>query len=70
MYSTLFKRFFKFENSFRLDAPGLETKYALEAAESVGAKIEYLGPEFDSNTTKRLAHETRMNAFDYLAKRF
>jgi hypothetical protein len=68
LYSTLMQRFFK--HSSRFDLPGLEVKYACEAAEKVGAKIEYLGAEFDTSTTKRLAHETRMNLIDYVIKRF
>lgn len=40
-----------------MDLPGLEVKYACEAAEKVGAKLEFAGAELDSNSLKRLAHE-------------
>ena len=70
MYTTLFRSFFRFGSEFRFERPGLEIKYACEAAEKVGAKIHYMGGELDSRTRQRLAHETRMNALDYLAKRY
>lgn len=68
IYTFLMNGFFK--HSSRFDLPGLEVKYACEAANTVGAKIEYLGSEFDTQTTKRLCHETRMNLIDYVIKRF
>lgn len=55
LYSVLVNRFFR--HSFRMDLPGLEVKYACEAAEKVGAKLEFAGAELDSNSLKRLAHE-------------
>ena len=60
MYTTL----------FRFERPGLEIKYACEAAERVGAKIHFLGGELDHKTRMQLAHETRMNLVDYFVKRF
>jgi len=69
LYSTLFNQFFRLQG-IRYDLPGLEIKYACEAAESVGANITYLGAELDSNTSKRLAHETRTTLIDYIAKRW
>lgn len=68
MMNLLMRSFFR--TWYRLDLPGLEVKYACEAAEKVGAKIVFLGSEIDSNTSKRLAHETRMTLVDYLSKRF
>ena len=65
LYSTLFNQFFRLQG-IRYDLPGLEIKYACEAAESVGANITYLGAELDSNTSKRLAHETRTTLIDYI----
>jgi len=59
--------FFKFP--VRFDRPGLEAKYACEAAEQVGAKILFAGNDLDSDTRKRLAHETRLNLIDYLKLR-
>jgi len=70
MYIGLFRHYFKFDSEFRFDRPGLETKYACEAAEKVGAKVQFVGAELDSNTRLRLAHETRFNLFDYLVRRF
>lgn len=68
MYSSLFNHFFKLQ--FRYDLPGLEVKYACEAAQAVGARVEFMGAEIDDRTSQRLAHETRMNLFDYYVKRF
>lgn len=70
LYSSLFRNFFGFSADLRFDRPGLETKYALEAAESVGAKVLFAGSELDSDTRKRLSHETRLNAFEYFKLRF
>jgi hypothetical protein len=70
IYAALFRNFFKFGNEFRPERPGLEAKFACEAAEEVGAKLHFLGAEFNSETQKRIAHETRMNAVAYLARRF
>jgi pheromone shutdown protein TraB len=50
--------------------PGLEAKYACEAAESVGANLLFAGGELDGRTWKRLNHETRMNLPEYLIKRY
>lgn len=50
--------------------PGLETKFACESAEKVGARLDFLGPELDQSTWQRLAHETRINIPEYLMKRF
>lgn len=49
--------------------PGLEVKYACEEAVKSGAKLEFLGPEFDQVTWERLYHETRMNFPSYIAAR-
>lgn len=70
MYTTLFRNFFRFGHDFRFERPGLEIKYACEAAERVGAKIHFLGGELDHKTRMQLAHETRMNLVDYFVKRF
>ena len=63
----LYQWHFRFDevNVFR---PGIEIKQACEAAEKVGAKIEFLGPEFDQATWARIHHDTRIgNAFDYFS---
>lgn len=70
IYAALFRNFFKLGADFRPERPGLEAKYACEAAEEVGAQIQFLGAEFNFKTQKRIAHETRMNAVAYLARRF
>lgn len=70
LYLWTFKMHFGWDNSFRPEKPGLEVKYACEAAEKVGAKIEYMGSEIDSRTWKRLQHETRLNLLQYLYNRF
>lgn len=68
MMNFLMRSFFR--TWYRFDLPGLEVKYACEAATKVGAKIEFMGAELDSNTSKRLSHETRMTLVDYLSKRW
>lgn len=63
----LYQWHFRFDevNVFR---PGIEIKQACEAAEKVGAKIEFLGPEFDQATWSRIHHDTRIgNVFDYFS---
>ena len=50
--------------------PGLEIKFACEAAEKVGAEIKFLGSELDQLTWQRLMHETRFNVPHYVMKRF
>jgi hypothetical protein len=46
---------------FKFYIPGLEIKYACEAAEKVGAKLMFLGPELNNVAWHRLYHETRIN---------
>lgn len=70
IYSQLFKWHFRFGSNFTLLRPGLEVKFACEAAQSVGAQLHFLGGELDSNTWERLRHETRLNLPEYLVKRF
>jgi hypothetical protein len=69
-YSFVFKMHFRFGYDFSFATPGLEVKHACEAAESVGANIEFAGNCLDSATVTRVAHETRMNIPDYLVRRY
>jgi pheromone shutdown protein TraB len=69
IYAATFKLHFRFANDFRFWIPGLEVKYACEAAEKVGASLGFLGPELNPVTSKRLYHETRMNVPHYIFKR-
>ena len=69
LYYVLFQWHYRWGHDFRFWRPGLEVKFALEAAEKVGAKVNYLGTELNSETWDRLYHETRMNAPHYIAKR-
>jgi pheromone shutdown protein TraB len=74
----LFRFYFNmwlFQYHFRLDTdcnvfrPGLETKLACEAAEKVGAKLGFLGPELNQSTWQRVKHETRLsNMLEYITK--
>ena len=42
-------------------------KYACEEAERAGAKLQFLGPEMDPITQKRIYHDTRFfNIYTYL----
>ena len=66
----VFHSHFRFGSDFRFWLPGLETKYACEAAEKVGAQVHFLGSEINPITYERLYHETRFNFFTYLIKRF
>jgi hypothetical protein len=52
---------FMISKEFKFWAPGLEIKYACEAAQKVGANLLFLGPELNNVTWHRLYHETRMN---------
>ena len=70
IYSLLWRWHFLFGHDFYMHVPGLETKFACESAEKVGANLQFLGPELDQNTWRRLHHETRMNIPDYLLRRF
>jgi len=46
-------------------------KSACEAAERVGAKLDFLGPELDGRAWARVKHETRIfNIFQYISKCF
>jgi pheromone shutdown protein TraB len=69
LYWTTFKMHFRFGFDFKFWLPGIEVKYALEAAEKVGANVKYLGPEMNALTADRLYHETRMNVPHYIFKR-
>lgn len=70
MYTFVFKWHFRLGFDFHGSRPGLETKFACEAAEKVGAKLEFAGSEVDGNSVGRLAHETRLNLPEYLVKRY
>ena len=57
MYCGLFNMHYKIPFNFL--RPGLEIKFACEEANNVGAKLEFLGAEFNQMTWNRLYHETR-----------
>lgn len=69
LYYSLFQWHFRFGYDFKFWRPGLEVKFACEAAEKVGAKITFMGPELDHTTWNRLQHETRMIIPHYIIKR-
>jgi hypothetical protein len=69
-YWTTFRFHYRFGFDFKFWLPGLEVKYACEAAEKIGANIQFLGAELNSQTADRLYHETRMNVPHYFFKRF
>ena len=67
----LYQWHFGLNHDFNPLRPGLEVKSACEAAEKVGAKLDFLGPELDGKTWARVQHETRiMNIFEYISKCF
>jgi hypothetical protein len=62
---------FRFDNDFNVARPGLEAKFACEAAQKVGAKLDFLGPELDQQTWLRIKHETRLsNVLEYYTRCF
>ena len=61
---------FRWGHDFKFWLPGLEVKFACEAAEKVGADLQFLGSEINPVTYDRLYHETRMNLFHYFLKRY
>jgi pheromone shutdown protein TraB len=69
-YYALWMAHFRFGHDFKMFRPGLEAKFACEAAERVGARLDFLGPELDHKTWERLYHETRMNVPEYCLRRF
>lgn len=46
-YYNRFRGHFKLPDEFQPLRPGLEVKFACEAAEKVGSAIEFMGPELD-----------------------
>jgi len=66
----VFHSHFRFGHDFKFWLPGLETKYALEAAEKVGAEVHFMGSEINPVTYERLYHETRFNILTYFTRRF
>ena len=47
LYNFMFRMHFGFRSDFYPMRPGLEVKFACEAAEKVGAKLSFMGPELD-----------------------
>ena len=69
LYWQTFRWHFRFGYEFKFWLPGLEVKYACEAAEKVGAQLHFLGHELNGITSDRLYHETRMNVPHYFWRR-
>ena len=69
LYAAMFKLHYQIPAAFTFLNPGLETKFALEEADKVGAKQYFLGPELDQKSWLRLIHETRLNVPHYIYKR-
>jgi len=70
MYYATFQYHYRFGHDFNFWLPGLEMKFACEAAEKVGAELKFMGAELDPVTWLRLYHETRMNVPSYIWTRF
>ena len=66
----LFQATFRFGYEFTFWLPGLEMKFACEAAEKVGAKVQFMGAEINPDTYERLYHETRFNVPYFFLKKF
>jgi pheromone shutdown protein TraB len=54
IFYSLFNWHYRWGFDFKFWRPGFEVKSALEAAENVGAKIVFMGPELDTETWDRL----------------
>jgi len=50
IYDVIFRYHFGFNKEFAPMRPGLEIKFACEAAEKVGAEINFMGSELDQST--------------------
>lgn len=70
LYFPMITGFFGWSSNSKFWLPGVEMKFACEAAERTGAKLVFLGSEFNQNTWNRLYHETRFNILQYLQLRF
>ena len=70
IYNRIFRWHFGLKEEFHPMRPGLEIKFACEAAEKEGAEIKFLGSELDQLAWQRLMHETRFNVPHYVMKRF
>lgn len=70
VYNWLFRFHFGLRPEMNPMRPGLEIKFACEAADHVGANLEFLGSEFSPKTWQSLLHETRFNVLEYLMRRF
>jgi hypothetical protein len=70
LYFQCFTWHYKLGYDFTFATPGIEVKFACEAAEKVGAKVHFLGAELDPVTWTRMYHETRMNFLHYWYKKF
>lgn len=70
LYYQTFQLHFRFGHEFKFWLPGIEVKYACEAAERVGANLKFLGQEMNQLTQERLYHETRLNFPHYIWRRF
>lgn len=68
-YYHTFQWHFRFGYEFKFWLPGVEVKYACEAAEKVGANLHFMGTEMNAITTDRIYHETRMNVPHYFWRR-
>jgi hypothetical protein len=69
LYSQIFAWHYKLGSDFTFATPGIEVKFACEAAEKVGAKLHFLGNELNARTWTRMYHETRMNFLHYWYKK-
>jgi len=50
LYNLMFRWHFRFGFDFNFLRPGYEVKQACDAAERVGARLRFLGPELDQRT--------------------
>ena len=68
IYMTVFNWHYGFPYNFTPLVPGLEMKYACEAAEKARSKLSFVGQELNKTTIDRCLHETRFNVPQYLKR--
>lgn len=69
MTAQFLKLHFRFGFEYNPFQEGLEIKYACEAAEKNGSRLEFLGNELSHETRQAIIHETRYNILSILYKK-
>ena len=70
MYYLAFNWHFGFASDFTPMSPGLEMKYACEAASDSDTKLSFMGQELNKKSIDMCYHETRFNIPQYISTLF